>query len=381
MTTTKLNFKTLNQKNFSLTLDPSCVTVEDLICKMEDTFGRENLYKLIFAGKLLKEEKNLSDYNLNSKIPVIVMITKSPEIKSESPKPEGKINFLKWGIKKLIKFILLETSEKLDLESANFKRTRTVTEDSGIEEDFNSDHFVLQSELTSVIEIIKSCDYLNLNRNSPLHESVLDKEEILINIDNYCEEMETDEDFKEMLTLYFDQILAAQFNKPQLLAMLEDLQDIYEEPRERNERRDSRMAEVEDESESFTESEEEEREKELEAKVERLLDMGFRREDSERALETAGYNVSAAVELLMPSNRPAPSSKPSSGSNPLSFLRDIEEFQFLRYQVLHDPNLLQPLLISFGQSHPDIMKEINQNKDIFISMLYEQTGAKMHGRH
>lgn len=267
------------------------------------------------------------------------------------------------------------------MESANFKRTRTVTEDSGIEEDFNSDHFVLQSELTSVIEIIKSCDYLNLNRNSPLHEAVLDKEEILLNIDNYCEEMETDEDFKEMLTLYFDQILAAQFNKPQLLAMLEDLQDIYEEPRERNERRDSRMAEVEDESESFTESEEEEREKELEAKVERLLDMGFRREDSERALETAGNNVSAAVELLMPSNRPAPSSKPSSGSNPLSFLRDIEEFQFLRYQVLHDPNLLQPLLISFGQSHPDIMKEINQNKDIFISMLYEQTGAKMHGRH
>ena len=96
MTTTKLNFKTLNQKNFSLSLDSTCVTVEDLICKMEDTFGRENLYKLIFAGKLLKEEKNLSDYNLTSKIPVIVMITKSPEIKSGSPKPEGKINFQKF---------------------------------------------------------------------------------------------------------------------------------------------------------------------------------------------------------------------------------------------------------------------------------------------
>ena len=99
MATTKLNFKTLNQKNFSLSLDSTCVTVEDLICKMEDTFGRENLYKLIFAGKLLKEEKNLSDYNLNSKIPVIVMITKSPEIKAESPKPEGNNQLLK--IKKL----------------------------------------------------------------------------------------------------------------------------------------------------------------------------------------------------------------------------------------------------------------------------------------
>merc|ERR1712038_936537 len=362
MATTKLNFKTLNQKNFSLTLDSTCVTVEDLICKMEDTFGRENLYKLIFAGKLLKEENNLSDYNLNSKIPVIVMITKSPEIKSESLKPE-------------------ETSEKLDLESANFKRTRTVTEDSGIEEDFNSDHFVLQSEFTSVVEIIKSCDYLNLNRNNPLHEAILVKDEILLHIENYCEEMETDEDFKEMLSEYLDQITGAQFNKAQLMAMLEDLQDIYEEPREKAEKKDSRMAEVEDDSEYFTESVEEEKEKELEAKLERLLDMGFSREDSERALEKTNNNVSAAVEILMPSTPPASTSKPSSVSNPLSFLRDIEEFQFLRYQVLHDPNLLQPLLISFGQSHPDIMKEINENKDIFISMLYEQTGAKMHGRH
>jgi len=363
MATTKLNFKTLNQKNFSLSLDSTCVTVEDLICKMEDTFGRENLYKLIFAGKLLKEEKNLSDYNLNSKIPVIVMITKSPEIKAESPKPE-------------------ETSEKLDLESANFKRTRTVTEDSGIEEDFNSDHFVLQSEFTSVIEIIKSCDYLNLNRNNPLDEAILGKDEILLHIENYCEEMETDEDFKEMLSEYLDQMTGAQLNKAQLMAMLEDLQDIYDEPREKTEKKDnSRMAEVEEDSEYFTESEEEEKEKELEAKLERLLDMGFSREDSLRALETANKNVSAAVEILMPSTRPASTSKPSSASNPLSFLRDIEEFQFLRYQVLHDPSLLQPLLISFGQSHPDIMKVINENKDIFISMLYEQTGAKMQGRH
>ena len=64
MATTKLNFKTLDQKNFSLALDSTCITVEDLICKMEDTFGRENLYKLICAGKLLKEEKRISERNL-----------------------------------------------------------------------------------------------------------------------------------------------------------------------------------------------------------------------------------------------------------------------------------------------------------------------------
>ena len=71
----------------------------------------------------------------------------------------------------------------------------------------------------------------------------------------------------------------------------------------------------------------------------------------------------------------------SSQSKSLDFLRDIEEFQFLRYQVLHDPALLQPLLISFSQTHPTIMKTINENKEMFVRMLYEQTGAKLHGKH
>ena len=45
------------------------------------------------------------------------------------------------------------------------------------------------------------------------------------------------------------------------------------------------------------------------------------------------------------------------------------------------------LSTSGRQNHDDcglefqLEKEINENKDIFISMLYEQTGAKMQGRH
>ena len=272
----------------------------------------------------------------------------------------------------------LGTSQALDLDAANFKRTRTVTEDSGIEEDFNTDHFVLESELCSVIEIIKSCDYLC----QPTQQASLDREEIVLNINNYCEDIDADEDFKEMLKDYFAKIEAAHFNKPQLMAMLEDLQDIYNEPRDKIEKKDNRMTDFEtDQPEYFSDTDDEDQEKELESKLDRLLDMGFSREDSEKALETANNNVSAAVEILMPSTRAEDSLSLSRISNPLSFLRDIEEFQFLRYQVLHDPALLQPLLISFGQSHPDIMKVINQNKDIFISMIYEQTGARTHGRH
>ena len=88
----KVNFKTLDQRNFSLVLDEKCKTVEDLICKIEDTLGQDNLYKLIFSGKLLKEEQLLKDYNLNSRIPIIVMVTKSPNQENTNCKnKQGRI--------------------------------------------------------------------------------------------------------------------------------------------------------------------------------------------------------------------------------------------------------------------------------------------------
>ena len=62
--------------------------MEDLISRIEDMFGRENLYKLIFSGKLLKEEDPLTKYKLKSKIPIIVMITQSPKIIIEYSKED-----------------------------------------------------------------------------------------------------------------------------------------------------------------------------------------------------------------------------------------------------------------------------------------------------
>ena len=248
-----------------------------------------------------------------------------------------------------------------------------MTEDSGIEEDINNDHFVTEVEFNSVIEIIQTCQYLNDE-----HEKTLTQAQVAAMVEHYC--ADTDEDFKDILEDNMDKIKAAKLNSAQLMALLEDVQDIYDEPRNKYTRRDSKvdLADLED----FDDSDEEE-ENEQEAKIERLTDMGFNREEAQTALENANNNVTVAVELLMPSSSSSstPAITASSKNNPLAFLRDIDEFQFLRYQVLHDPNLLQPLLISFGQTHPQIMKTINENKDIFISMLYEQTGAKLTGRH
>merc|ERR1712147_273424 len=159
----KLNFKTLDNKSFSLSVNENEDLVEDLISRIEDKFGRENLYKLIFAGKLLKEEDSLSKYKLKSKIPIIVMITHSPNIIIENSKEDKKksANEESTG------------SRRSSLEPACFKRVRTVTEDSGIEEDLAEDHFITDTELDSVIEIILSCPYLTEDSGEPLTEPEL----------------------------------------------------------------------------------------------------------------------------------------------------------------------------------------------------------------
>ena len=210
-----------------------------------------------------------------------------------------------------------------------------MTEDSGIEEDIVDDHFITDTELDSVIEIILSCPYLTEDTGEPLTEP-----ELVRAIDKYCVDTEVDVDFWDILTLNKDKIVSAGLNKSQLMALLEDARDIFEEPRHKNSSMDK--------------------------KTEEDFDRDMSDFDDEDISE-----VSDPVQ-----------ERPDSPSNKsLDFLRDIEEFQFLRYQVLHDPLLLQPLLLSFSQSHPGIMKIINENKETFIRMLYEQTGAKLTGRH
>ena len=214
---------------------------------------------------------------------------------------------------------------------------RTVTEDSGIEEDIAEDHFITDTELDSVIEIILACPYLTEDNVDTLTEP-----EVVRAIDKYCVDTEVDVEFWDILTLNMAKIVSARLNKPQLMALLEDARDIFEEPRHKHNTGGQARRQEEDMDRDLSDFEDEE--------VSEVIDPVQERPDS-------------------PSNKS------------LDFLRDIEEFQFLRYQVLHDPLLLQPLLLSFSQSHPGIMKVINENKETFIRMLYEQTGAKLTGRH
>ena len=56
-----VTFKLLDQRTFELEVGAE-EGVEDLICRMEDRLGGENLYRLIYAGKMMREGEMLSEY-------------------------------------------------------------------------------------------------------------------------------------------------------------------------------------------------------------------------------------------------------------------------------------------------------------------------------
>jgi len=332
-------------------------TVDDLIWELENHLGQENLYKVIFAGKLMKEEVKLSDYNISNKIPIIVMVTRPRDIQMSKVDTES------------------DQCEVSKRDTEVFKRTRTVTEDSGIEEDIGPGGFLTDAEFKNVIEVIKSCDYLKCKTDEP----VLSIEEMELEFRKYCaEENIKNEVFDDAIFDKVQEILEAKLNKSQLQALFEDVQSIFDEVREVP-KDGSHFIHSESDDESAEESDSEE-----DLKKRRLTDMGFSEKEAEDALKENNNNLQAAVETLIPTMKNENNISENciaNKSNPLAFLRDIDEFQFLRYLVLQDPSQLQPLLLSFGQSHPDIMKIINKNKDIFVSMIHEQTGAKLSGRH
>merc|ERR1712037_283877 len=123
------------------------------------------------------------------------------------------------------------------------------------------------------------------------------------------------------------------------------------------------MGDVEREEAESSQMEDDDEEEEEVGLVERnlrtMIGMGFAKEDAEEALNRSSGSLQVALDLLLPRGPATPPPLPST-PNPLSFLRDIPEFQYLRVVVMQQPDLLQPLLISFGQSHPEVMRTIHE---------------------
>ncbi|UXI18229.1 DNA methyltransferase 1-associated protein 1 [Sarcoptes scabiei] len=127
---------------------------------------------------------------------------------------------------------------------------------------------------------------------------------------------------------------------------------------------------------------------EYEKMVTQIMEMGYERNQVERALRASFNNPNRAVEYLIsgiPDDNNSGSQSnlasdvesresaetASSDANPLEFLREQPVFQQLRQSVQQNPSLLQTMIEQLGRNNPRLLMLITQNQEAFLRMLNE----------
>ena len=351
----KVTFKTLDQRSFEMEVGAE-EGVEDLICKMEDKLGQENLYRLIYAGKMMHEGEMVSDYKMTGKLPVVVMVTKLENFRKQEREAE---------------------------EGPKAKRVRTESEDSGFGDE-EGDHFVTDREFSIALEVVMTCQHFR--RPSEL-VSVEEMQQMV-------EDMFPDEEeVRRIICSRLEQVEEVNPTKEQFKAFALDIQSMYQEGRvlppsvevEREEAQNNYMDE---------DDEEEEEVGLVERNLRTMIGMGFAKEDAEEALSRSSGSLQVALDLLLPRGPATPPSPtlhpkphrlpsghpwvpvPESGRDAAAWppsalahqVTSIEHFSPLYHRLIL-------CVCSFGQSHPEVMRTIHENRETFVAMLYEQTGG------
>jgi len=147
--------------------------------------------------------------------------------------------------------------------------------------------------------------------------------------------------------------------------------------------------------------------------VQNIMDMGYPRDQVERALRASFNNPDRAVEYLLTGIPDRDGSAPGGGGqeeaalefllggrgqseaalsmegegdegegdelavgeDPLAFLRSQPQFQQMRQVVQQNPALLNAILQQIGQTNPALLQLISQHQDAFFRMLTEPAGS------
>lgn len=129
--------------------------------------------------------------------------------------------------------------------------------------------------------------------------------------------------------------------------------------------------------------------------IQYIMEMGYPKEDVERALRASFNNPDRAVEYLLngipsvindiedpqlPANPQERSSnrqpqntneQVNRNNGPLSFLRDDPRFQQMKLLLRQNPNLLNSLINQIGQTNPALLRLISDNQEEFLELLNE----------
>uniref|UniRef100_A0A2L2XWL1 UV excision repair protein RAD23 n=1 Tax=Parasteatoda tepidariorum TaxID=114398 RepID=A0A2L2XWL1_PARTP len=126
--------------------------------------------------------------------------------------------------------------------------------------------------------------------------------------------------------------------------------------------------------------------------VSQIMEMGYERDDVERALRASFNNPDRAVEYLLSGMIPSENAEPAEESQgesqpstiqipagneaePLAFLRTQPQFQQMRQVIQHNPQLLNVVLQQIGQNNPQLLLLISQNQEAFVRMLNEPAAS------
>jgi len=412
-----LTFKTLDHKIFKYEVSEED-TLDDIKTRIEEDFGQENIYKLIYSGKILRDDQQLKSYKINEKQFVVLMITK-PHKKEVQEETKDDIQV---ETKEEIKEDIKETyesyckvaqkkyvEEEIVLEPIKDEESQEVDEcrddddkdsipesipslslDSDEEISFSDkvglewieeeikkkseNHFLTDKDFSIALDVVMDMEYL-----ADIGNRLKTVEDVQAFLDRYFKDKSFLHDIKTIAERRIDDIIAVNPNSKQLDAFLTDLISIYALERVKEPTGYNRIVHDSEDDDSDDEDDEDDIEVIVTAfqrNVENIVAMGFIREEVEVALRAAFNNPDQAVDYLIGG---IPPSAFAPEENPLAFLRNNVEFQHIRYLVQSDPATLQPLLLSFGQKHPELMATINKNKLSFVRMLHEPDGAKGFG--
>jgi UV excision repair protein RAD23 len=301
-----VTLKTLQQQTFQVEIEPN-LSVKALKQKIEAEKGKEypaSCQKLIYAGKILNDDSLLSDYNIEEKMFIVIMVTKAkPAVTGEcvsTPSAESG------------------SSASGDAATSDAKSTEDKPKQETKKEEQSEDQHTQGTTVEMASPAPKATTTAASNPASTT------------------------------ATVPESSIQAAEST----LLMGEDYQQM----------------------------------------VQQIMDMGYEREQVERALRASFNNPDRAVEYLImgipptlleetpaaPQAPSIPSNSSSSGSSeedPLAFLRSQPQFQQMRQVIQHNPQLLNAVLQQIGRSNPQLLQLISQNQDAFIRMMNEPVGA------
>merc|ERR1712179_365154 len=194
----QLVLKTLDNKVIQVDVGED-ENIRNIVDQIKDKWGAENTYKMIYAGKVLKEGNYLSDYRVTGSLPIIVLVTRPNSQNIVASKRSSRP----------VRIAPSEDEASLKNRSRGYAlahQTRPVYNDCPITD----------SDFSSALQLIMKCNYL-------FQEDVgkISREDMLVAVHKKFKDDDPEEaPVKEMIMKKLEEVLTAGPNEAQFNAFL-----------------------------------------------------------------------------------------------------------------------------------------------------------------